>query len=126
MELCKGDLYKKGYVQDIGSRYSCDNYFEIETLIKETVPTLREIDDTGKKVYGKEYMDTIQKEIIETIQTEARRYAEDRLAFMPDEKFNPEQAGIYALRMRQITTRYLAGGRGLQHYDAFMNRKVKE
>lgn len=122
----KGCLYKRGYVQEIGSQYSCDNYFWIETLIKEPVPTLWEIDGTGKAVYGTECMEESQKEMIRTVQREARRYAEDRLMLMPVRKLTQAEAGTYAHRMGRITTKYFAGGRGFRHYDAFANREMKE
>lgn len=125
-ESNKNNLYIKGFIQEVGSQYSCDNYFWIETLIKETVPTLREIDDTGKPVYGREYMETSQKEIIKTVQTEAKQYAADRLKLIPRKGFTLEEARLYALRMRQITTKYFVDGQGLQHYDAFANREMKE
>ena len=125
----KSGLYKKGFIQEIGGsdrQYSCDNYFWIETLIKEIVPTLREIDDTGKAVYGKQYMEAFQEEIIRTVQTETIRYAADRQKIMPTGNPAWEETGICTLRMRQIRTKYLAGGRAFRHYDAFANREIKE
>lgn len=123
---CKSVLNKKGFIQDIGSRYSCDNYFYIETLIKETVPTLREIDDTGTVVYGKECMKDLQKEIIKTVQTEAVKYVRDMLELVPDRKFEPEEAREHALRLKWITTKFLGGDMNFINYDAFTNREIRE
>lgn len=122
----KSALQIKSFIRDIGFQYSCDNYFGIETLIKETVPTLREIDDTGAAIYGKECMEPYQKEIIRTVQAQALEYARDRLALMPGQRFEPEEAGDNALRMRQITTKLLTGDKPFINYDAFSNREVNE
>lgn len=124
---CKNALCKKGFIQDIGGdKYSCDNYFYIETLIKETVPTLREIDDTGAVVYGREYLSNFQKEIIRTVQAEAVKYVRDRLELVPDRKFNSGEARENALRLRCITTKFLEEDEPFINYDAFSNREIKE
>ena len=125
--LCKNDLYKNGFIQDIGGgKYSCDNYFYIETLIKETVPTLQEIDNTGKAVYRKKSMKKFQKEIIRTVQAEAVNYARDRLELVSDRKFQPEEAREHVYRLRWITTKFLGAEMDFVNYDAFTNREIRE
>lgn len=122
----KNVLHKKGFIQDIGgNRYSCDNYFYIETLIKETVPTLREIDDIGTAVYGKECMNASQKEIIKTVQMEVIKYAKDRLEFMPNRKFEPEEARENVFRLKWINLKLFQDDMVFTNYDAFSNREIR-
>lgn len=126
-EPCKSRLRKKGFIQEVGGdEYSCDNYFDIETLIKETVPTLREISDTGTAVYGKECMGDSQKQIIKTVQEQAAEYVKDRLKLMPDKRFDPEEAGACVRRLRWVRTGFLDGDKDFVNYDAFSNREIRE
>lgn len=115
-----------GFVNEIGME-RCENYFLIETLIKECVPTIREVDVHGKLIYCGDRMDSRQKEMVQEVQRGILDYAE----YMKEKRFvvsfshYEARAALEILKILDGEHLDMMGFSLPDNFDEFSNRAVK-
>lgn len=105
----------------------CENYFLVEPLIKECVPTIREVDAHGKLIYCEDRMDSRQKEMVREVQRGILGYAEDMKEkhYMASFSHYEAKAALEMLKILDGEHLDMMGFSLPDNFDEFSNRAVK-
>lgn len=115
-----------GFVNEMGME-RCENYFLLEPLIKECVPTIREVDADGEPVYCGDRMDSRQKEMIQEVQRGILGYAEDmqKKRYVVSFSHDEAKAALELLKLLDGEHLDMVGFSLPDNFDEFSSRTVK-
>lgn len=115
-----------GFVNETGIE-RCENYFLIEPLIKECVPTIREVDANGKLIYCGSRMDSRQKTMIQEVQRGILGFTKNmkEKRYMISFSHNEAKAALEMLKLLDGEHLDMMGFSLPDNFDEFSNRAVK-